>query len=122
MLRYRFGAYEPLDDALAALASTSLVVHRRSGRVGHTRQHDYFLTTTGRSVAREILEDVPVLPYYVDRVALVLRVAGGLSGTTLKDMQYEQPEYADTAWRSRIASIADRVRQRLANLEPGSHL
>jgi len=117
MLRYRFGAYEPLDDALAVLASTGLVLRRREGRVGHTRQHNYFLTAAGRAVAREMVTDVRELGYYVDRVALLIRVVGGVGGTVLKDMQYEQPEYADATWRSRIGSIAPRVRQRLAELD-----
>lgn len=116
MLRYRFGAYEPLDDALAVLASSRLVVRRREGSSGHIRQHNYFLTSAGRSVAREMVTEVPELRYYVDRVALVVRTVEGLGGTALKDMQYEQPEYADAAWRTHIGSIAPRVRQRLAEL------
>ncbi len=117
MLRYRFGAYEPLDDALAVLATSRLVVRRREGNIGHTRQHNYYLTATGRSVAREIVTDVPELAYYVDRVGLLVRLTAGIGPTALKDMQYEQPEYADAAWRTRIASIAPRVRQRLAELD-----
>jgi hypothetical protein len=120
MLRYRFGAYEPLDDALAVLAAAGLVIRRREGKVGHTRQHNYYLTETGRSVARDIVGDVPELRWYVDRVALLLRLVDGIGPTALKDMQYTQPEYAAAAWRTRIGSIAPRVRERLAELERGA--
>ena len=43
MLRYRFGAYEPLDGALSVLSSVGLVLRRREGMPGHTRQHNYGL-------------------------------------------------------------------------------
>jgi hypothetical protein len=117
MLRYRFGAYEPLDGALAVLASAGLVLRRREGTPGHTRQHNYYLTAMGRSVAREMVAEVPVLRYYVDRVQLLVRLTSGLGGTQLKDIQYEQPEYEGAPWRTRIQSIAPRVRARLAALE-----
>lgn len=117
MLRFRFGAYEPLDNALAVLSSTGLVVPRREGRPGHTRQHSYFLTERGRDVAREMVADVPELGYYVQRVQLILRLVGGRGGTELKDLQYQQEEYAETTWQSRISSIAPRVRARLSEME-----
>jgi hypothetical protein len=120
MLRYRFGAYEPLDNALAVLASPGLVIPRREGHVGHTRQYNYFLTAAGRVVARDMVRDVPELSYYVDRVALLVRLIAGIGASALKDMQYKQPEYADAAWRTHIASIAPRVRQRLSDLDRGA--
>lgn len=117
MLRFRFGAYEPLDNALAVLSSTGLVVPRREGRLGHTRQHSYYLSERGRVVAQEMVADVPELEYYVDRVRLIVRLVGGRSGTELKDLQYEHEEYVGTIWQSRISSIAPRVRARLAEIE-----
>jgi DNA-binding PadR family transcriptional regulator len=117
MLRFRFGAYEPLDNALAVLSSAGLVVPRREGRPGHTRQHSYFLTERGRDVAREMVADVPELGYYVQRVQLILRLVDGRGGTELKDLQYQQEEYAETTWQSRISSIAPRVRARLSEME-----
>jgi hypothetical protein len=117
MLRYRFGAYEPLDEALSVLAAAALVFRRREGTPGHTRQHNYYLTDKGRSVARDMIADVPELKYYVDRVKLLVELTGGLGPTALKDMQYEQPEYADAEWHSRIQTIAPRVRGRLAALD-----
>jgi hypothetical protein len=36
MLRYLFGAYEPLDEALSVLRSPGLVIRRKQGAAGHT--------------------------------------------------------------------------------------
>ncbi|GEL94039.1 hypothetical protein CCO02nite_06970 [Cellulomonas composti] len=113
MLRYRFGAYEPLDAALSVLAGPGLVFRRREGRPGRTRQHNYYLTEHGREVAREIVAEEPALEYYVGRVALLVAVTAGQGGTELKDEQYRQQEYAGTAYNARIGAITGRVRQRL---------
>jgi hypothetical protein len=120
MLRYRFGAYEPLDNALSVLAAAGLVIRRREGTVGHTKQHNYYLTQAGRAAAEGIVADVPELRWYVDRVALLLRLVEGIGPSALKAMQYEQPEYAAAAWRSHITSIAPRVRERLAEIHGGN--
>lgn len=117
MLRYRFGAYEPLDEALSVLAAAGLVFRRREGTPGHTRQHNYYLTEKGRSVARDMITDVPDLKYYVDRVRLLVELTGGIGPSALKNMQYEQPEYANAEWHTRIQTIAPRVRERLAIID-----
>lgn len=116
MLRYRFGAYEPLDAALSVLASAGLVFRRREGTPGRTRQHNYYLTERGRQVSREMVADVPALRYYVDRVELLLHATAGRGGTELKDEQYLQQEYTHTAYNARIGPIAGRVRQRLTQM------
>jgi hypothetical protein len=116
MLRHHFGAYEPLDDALAVLRSAGLIVRRRRGRLGHTMRHDYYLLARGREVARTVIAQAPALRYYVDRVQLVLDLADGRGGNQLKNRQYLQIEYATAARGTRIASITDRARHRLAQL------
>ena len=116
MLRHHFGAYEPLDDALAVLRSAGLIVRRRRGRVGHTRRHDYYLLARGRDVARTLVAQAPSFGYYVRRVRLVLELADGRGGNQLRERQYLQSEYACAARGSRITSIAERVRVRLARL------
>ncbi|WP_090957217.1 hypothetical protein [Arthrobacter sp. ov118] len=113
MLRHLFGAYEPLDEALAVLRTPGLVVRRRQGKAAHTSQHDYYLTAAGRSAARAIVETVPDLAYYVERARLVVDLAGGRRGSALRDIQYLQVEYADAALGTHIAGIADRARSRL---------
>jgi len=116
MLRHHFGAYEPLDDALAVLRSAGLVVRRRRGRVGHTSRHDYYLLARGREVARTLVVQAPAFRYYVDRVQLVLDLADGRGGNELKTRQYLQDEYATAVLGTRIGSISARARSRLAQL------
>jgi hypothetical protein len=116
MLRHHFGAYEPLDDALAVLRSAGLVARRRRGTVNRVRQHDYFLLEAGRKVAREALQEAPEFQYYVDRVQLVLDLADGRGGNQLKKQQYLQREYAEAARGDRIGSVSVRARARLEEL------
>lgn len=116
MLRHHFGAYEPLEDALAVLRSAGLVIRRRRGTVQRVRQHDYFLMPSGRAVAAEITSTYPVFQYYVDRVKLVLALAGESGGSELKARQYLQREYAEAEMGSRIGSVSGRARARLARL------
>ncbi|MFE1836518.1 hypothetical protein [Streptomyces sviceus] len=116
MLRHHFGAYEWLDDALAVLRSAGLLIRKRRGSINRIRQHDYFLLEQGRHVAREIIRQAPVFDYYVQRVELVMQLAGEKSGSELKKQQYLTPEYAETPRGSRIGSISEQARQRLVAL------
>lgn len=113
MLRYLFGAYEPLDEALSVLRTPGLVIRRKHGNAGRTTQHDYYLTGSGRTAAQTIVDTAPDLAYYVERSVLVADLAAGRRGSALRDIQYLQPEYADAALGTHIAGIADRARQRL---------
>lgn len=113
MLRYLFGAYEPLDEALSVLRTPGLVIRRKLGSAGHTTQHDYYLTASGRTAAQTIVDTAPDLSYYVERSVLVADLAAGRRGSALRDIQYLQPEYADAALGTRIVGIVDRARQRL---------
>ncbi|MEV6842467.1 hypothetical protein [Actinoplanes sp. NPDC051411] len=113
MIRYLFGAYEPLDDAVAVLRSAGLVIRRKRGSAGRVRQHDYYLTRAGRDTADRITTDFPVFRYFVERTRLAAGLAEGRPGTHLKDRQYRQEEYRDTRIGKEIRSIAPRVRDRL---------
>lgn len=113
MLRHLFGAYEPLDEALSVLRTPGLVVRRKRGNPGHTTQHDYYLTTSGRDTTQKIVETVPELIYYVERSKLVADLAAGRRGSALRDIQYLHPEYSDAEIGTVIAGITDRARERL---------
>jgi hypothetical protein len=116
MLRYLFGAYEPLDEPLAVLATPGLVYARRRESNAKILQWDYYVTEAGRDAAQRSLSAVPELKYYVDRTRLVVDLAAGRRGTALKDIQYLQAEYADAALGRYIASIASRARRRLQEI------
>ena len=69
MLRYLFGAYEPLDEALSV--------------PGRTTQHDYYLTECGRDVASvcprcvpQLVANVPVFTSRAQRKARPCRLKG----------------------------------------------
>ena len=116
MIRYHFGAFEPLDNALAILRAHDLVRIHRTGQPGQVKEHVYLLTAKGRAAMEELANGSPELAWYRDRARLVARVAGGRRGTALKDRQYLQREYAETDLSRPIRPIADRVRKRLREL------
>ncbi|WP_239153180.1 hypothetical protein [Virgisporangium aliadipatigenens] len=116
MLRYLFGAWERLDDALAVLRSAGLVVRRRRGAVGTRAQSFYYLTRRGREVAERIVREHPVFRYFVDRTRLVADFTDGRLGTHLKELQYRQEEYRDTELRQRIRPVTPRARALLEEL------
>jgi hypothetical protein len=116
MLRYLFGAYEDLEDALAILRQADLVVRRLRGRPDHVFRHDYYLLQAGRAKVGEIVTRYPELAWYDARAALVVSLAEGKGATQLKDRQYLQDEYVNTPNGARIPSIAERARRRLAEL------
>jgi hypothetical protein len=114
MLRYLFGAYEDLEDALAVLRQADLVVRRRKGRPARVVRTDYFLLEAGREVAAKVRTEYPGLAWYSARSALVVELSDGQGATQLKDRQYIVEEYLNTPHGVRIPSITDRARQRLA--------
>jgi hypothetical protein len=116
MLRYLFGAYEDLEDALAVLRQADLVVRRKKGRPGHVSRTDYYLTQDGRDMSARIRKEFPELAWYSSRAALVVLLADGQGATTLKDRQYLVDEYLNTPYGVRIPSITDRARRRLADI------
>lgn len=118
MPRWFFGAYEPLDDALSLLETYGLAAVRRRGTPGKKRRRsEFYLTQAGADAVVDLATD-PVLKWYTQQVVLVDLVAGDELGGQLKKRQYEQATYANTELGLCIAPIADRVRDRLAQLAP----
>jgi hypothetical protein len=119
MLRYLFGAYEDLEDALAVLRQADLVVRRKKGRPGHVVRTNYFLLEAGREMVKRIRQEFEDLAWYSYRSALVVQLADGQGATQLKDRQYIQEEYLKTPNGVRIPSITERARRRLADIRGG---
>lgn len=116
MPKWLHGAYEPLDDAFSLLETYGLATAVRRGTPGQTvSQTQFFLTSAGAEAVVEIAKD-PVLGWYAQQVELVALVAGDDLGSRLKERQYLQATYANTELGLNIASIADRVRKRLAEI------
>lgn len=115
MVRYLFGAFEPLDNALAILRAADLIRIKRDGVPGgKIREHLYLLTTAGEDALGRITAAASELGWYRDRASIVARVAGAHGGKALKDRQYLQAEYAGTELSHVIQPITDRVLARLA--------
>ncbi len=118
MLRYKFGAFEPLDMPLSILVAEGLVA--RDPLIGgrRIRRNNYFLTGLGRKVARSVVADFPELSWYGERMKIVVALADatGLTGTALRKRQYLVGDYADTGLNEEIGSIAAKARKRLADL------
>lgn len=119
MIRYHFGAFEPLDNALAILRVADLIRVKRTGQPGHIQRHQYLLTQRGLEAMETLANAAPELAWYRDRAQLVADVAGGQGGTALKDRQYLQKEYAETDLSQPIRSISERVLERIKKLESG---
>lgn len=114
MPKWLHGAFEPLDDAFSLLETYGLATAVRSGTPGrNVEKTQFFLTETGAAASQTLAEDT-TLGWYSQQVALVALVAGDEVGSRLKDRQYLQTTYANTDLGANIASIADRVRVRLA--------
>lgn len=116
MLRKHFGAYEPLDTALALLECRGLVSpQRRKTAVGNT--HYFHMPPKAGEFCERISAEFPMLNWYRDRAALVAEVAGTRSGNELKDVQHARREYHDTRIMDFIPTISDWVRNKLDRLE-----
>lgn len=116
MIRYHFGAFEPLHNPLSILQSRGLVRQHRHGKPGHVTDTWYLLTKAGQEAMDKLADAAVELAWYRDRAAVAARVAGAAGGAALKDRQYLQDEYAATPLKGMIPSIADRVRVRIEAL------
>lgn len=117
MIRWRFGAYEGVDDALALLRAHELIVVRRHGTLKKISEHEYFLTVQGQAALDNIVTEAPELAWYRERAKLVALVAGTTTGPNLKLRQKEKAEYLNATWGAYIPSIAPRVRERLSKMQ-----
>ena len=120
MLRWRRGAYDRIDDALAVLASRDLIFPRRNSLSNGGGSYEYLIAPEAGTFLERCIQDQPTFSWYRDRTNLVVEVAGLRSGTKLKESQYEVPEYRLALQGAYIPSIADRVRQRLQALRAGT--
>lgn len=114
MLKYLYGAYEPLDTALAPLFSYGLA---RMKRNPETKQRMYFLLPKGLETTERLVTELPEAQWYSERATLVGKFCQGKSGDQLAKWQYRHPSYAGAKNGETIASIAQEVRQRIVELE-----
>lgn len=117
MIRYFFGAYERLDDALAILRSRDLIrITGRKTQNNKVLETDFLLTLHGRETCQLAIQQAPLLTWYAERAALVAHVAGSRGGAALKALQYQRASYAETALGGVIPSITVEVQAQLQQL------
>lgn len=118
MVRYFFGAYERLDDALSLLRSRDLVrITGTKGSNNKVLETDFILTKTGYDTCSIAVSQEPILQWYAGRAELVAKVAGSMGGTALKQKQYQRASYAETKLGGVIPAITEDVRLRLTQLQ-----
>lgn len=118
MTRWRFGAYEALDDVLAPLVARGIVVHRPTASSNRVREHSYWFMQEGEEFAKALLNaDPEVFGWHDERARLIAAVARDLTGSAMKDRQYKQAEYAGAELSVAIEPITARVRERLGLLQ-----
>ncbi|MBB4344445.1 hypothetical protein [Rhizobium leguminosarum] len=116
MLRKHFGAYEPLDTALAILECRGLVrPQRRKTAVGYT--HFFHLPTKASEFCEMVSSEFSVLDWYRDRATLVADVVGSRLGKELKTVQHARREYHDTEILDYIPTITEWVKNKLDELD-----
>ncbi|MER8918254.1 hypothetical protein NKI32_31280 [Mesorhizobium sp. M0761] len=117
MVRWKRGAYENIEDALSLLSYYGLVqAMQLKGEDGKVRRYEYLISSKAVSFLDNCVTDHPTLAWYRDRMALVMRVASGKSGSELKDWQYEHPTYGQTLYGDLIPSIRGEVENRLREI------
>ena len=113
MIRYFFGAFDPIDDAVSILKSRQLVAITGRKSAGRVIETNFLIFPKAFEVCENAVKTAPVLQWYRDRAKVVCDVAGAATGGVLKDRQYERSQYAKTELGYQIPSISEVVRQRL---------
>jgi hypothetical protein len=117
MIRWNYGAYQPVDDSLALLTYFGFVraMQLRSDD-GKTKWNEYLILPKALTFLDDAVASQPALGWYRDRMTLLKRVTADKSGSALKDEQYEIPAYSNTNLGEIIPSIRDAVEARLNSI------
>ena len=116
MIRYFFGAYDPIDTAISILSSRHLVVLTGRKSAGKIQETDFLIMPKAVEVTEEVEHKAPVLRWYRDRSQIVVGLAGDRKGSALKEQQYRRTPYAGTDRGTEIPSIKEEVAARLATI------
>jgi hypothetical protein len=117
MMRFKYGAYEPVDNAISILKSTGLVAHRRGANSGERARHDYFLLSAGEQAVAELRLAVTASRWYDLQADAIAFLDESIKGSDARKRQYLQPEYNGAALGSDIPTIFSRARDRAIALK-----
>ena len=116
MIRYKFGAFERIDDALSALVSKGLIRISGKKRGQDISEVDYLISEHALRLIQAIPRNFPELGWYERRARLVVEISGNRKGRVLKERQYELIAYAGTKLGGVIPSIAEEVKRQIEEL------
>ena len=120
MQRYKYGAWELPDNAIAVLKAHGLVATKRAKEMGAAAasksRRDYYLLEPGQTVVERMRKEVEQIDWYDLQAEAIGLLAVSGTGAAAKSRQYEQPEYAATPVGATIAPILERVRARFVEL------
>lgn len=116
MIRFHFGAYEIVDNALAKLKATGLIAHRRGADAGDRARHDYYLLVKGAEHAAQMRESLTELKWYDQQADAIAFLAEAMQGSAARRRQYDQPEYRGARIGTEIPPVFERARARASDL------
>ena len=119
MIRFRFGAFDDLNESLSILLSKGLIVQKGIKTKDKIINYDYYDTKDAEQLVGRIIKEFKILTWYDDRSKIVKEIAGNLGGGALKDKQYKHLTYATTLLGSNIPTIKNEVEARLNKLING---
>jgi hypothetical protein len=117
VVRWKYGAFDRIEESLAVLSARNLVKPVKFRLPNGLFQHDFLIFAGASEFLTRAVQDQPALQWYRDRTQLALLLAGSKSGTSLKEIQYGEPEYEKTVRSAVIPSIKDRVSKRLQEVK-----
>ncbi len=116
MIRYRFGAYDDISEALSILLSKGLIITDGDKINGKITAYEFYVTGKAKELIDSVVLEYPILKWYDDRASLVKELSGNLGGKALKEIQYEHMTYANTNLGTLIPSIKHQVQNRLTQI------
>jgi hypothetical protein len=116
MIRYRYGAYDNINEPLSILLSKGLIVTDGEKSNGKIINYEFYVTKRAKELVDSIAVEFPILKWFDDRARLVTEIAGKLGGQALKEIQYQHMTYAKTGLGTLIPSIKTEVTSRLIKI------
>ena len=120
MQRYKYGAWELPDNAVAVLKAHGLVATKRAKEMdaaaASKSRRDYYILGAGQAALARMRQEVDQLDWYDAQADAINLLNVGGTGAAAKNRQYEQPEYAATPVGATIAPILERVRERFIDV------
>lgn len=120
MRRYKYGAWELPDNAVAVLKSYGFVATHRAKEIdteaASKARRDYFLREDGAAAVAKMRDEVDQIEWYDEQAEAIKLLDLGATGSAAKTRQYQQPEYKATPVGRTITPILERVRPRFEEM------